>query len=100
MGIGASISCPCMVLRGVVPGPRCRCSQLECAGHSWFLNTMVSGEREREWGTYRVGVVRVIAPFSPNMGYVRQGLQGGNESAPMMGAGEGIVGGWIVKREW
>ena len=78
MGIGASISCHCMVL-GVAPGSRCRSSQLECAGHSWFLSTMVSGERERDGaGTYRVGVMRVIGLFPPNMGYVRQGLQRGN----------------------
>jgi hypothetical protein len=93
MGIGASISCHCMVL-GIAPGSRCRSSQLECAGHSWFLNTMVSGEGRDGGGTYRVGVVRVI---SPDMGYVIQGLQGRNRGV------EGalvIDGGGRGNRRW
>jgi hypothetical protein len=57
MGIDASISRHCVVL-GVAPGLRCRSLRLGCLGHSWFLNTVICGERDGriQKGTYIVNV--------------------------------------------
>jgi len=35
----------------VMPGSRCCSSQLESSGYPWFLNPVISGERERNGGT-------------------------------------------------
>lgn len=92
----------CVVL-GVAPGFRCRSSRLGSSGHSCSLNTVVSGERERwkylkgdiHWGCW-VGVVKAIAIYSVDMGYMRWGLQGGGPWK--MGAEQGTVDGGGCER--
>jgi len=106
MGIGASISCHCMVL-GAVPGFICHSLQLGCLGHSWFLNTVVSSERER-WkgskGTYIVNVGLVswgLFPFCLLISTYEVGPAGRRLGGWRMRARRGIVnGGGCEKSGW
>jgi len=66
---------------------RCRSSQLECSGHSWCLNTVVSVN-----GRDPKGCREGCCLSSANMGYLRRGLQEGDRGG-RIGTGQGIVDG-------